>query len=284
MKSYSQSPLPFMGQKRKFAKDFKTALKEFDDKTVFVDLFGGSGLLSHIIKRERPDALVVYNDFDDYHIRLQNVERTNAILKELRVIVKDLPSDKKLSEETKEVILTLLKEAEKDGFVDYITLSSSLLFSMNYAKSNEEMAKQTMYNCVRLNDYDCAGYLDGLEITKEDYVDLFNKYKMHPRTVFIVDPPYLSTDCNVYKGYWRLGDYLDVLNVLKDSSFVYFTSNKSQIIELCEWTEKNLNAENPFKNAIRKEMSNNPTINSRFTDIMLYKKRSITGFQRIFSR
>lgn len=45
-----------------FAREFIKVLEQFKDKTVFVDLFGGSGLLSHITKHQRPDATVVYND------------------------------------------------------------------------------------------------------------------------------------------------------------------------------------------------------------------------------
>lgn len=68
-KKYLSAPLPFMGQKRMFAGEFKRVLKQYPDDTVFVDLFGGSGLLSHIAKREKPDATVVYNDFDNYRKR-----------------------------------------------------------------------------------------------------------------------------------------------------------------------------------------------------------------------
>lgn len=49
---YLSAPLPFVGQKRMFAQKFKEVLKEYPDNSVFVDLFGGSGLLSHITKRE----------------------------------------------------------------------------------------------------------------------------------------------------------------------------------------------------------------------------------------
>ena len=56
------APLPFVGQKRMFAKEFIKVLDQFPDDTVFVDLFGGSGLLSHIAKRMKPAATVVYND------------------------------------------------------------------------------------------------------------------------------------------------------------------------------------------------------------------------------
>ena len=54
-----------------FAKEFIKVLEQFPEDTVFVDLFGGSGLLSHIAKRSKPDATVVYNDFDNYRFRLK---------------------------------------------------------------------------------------------------------------------------------------------------------------------------------------------------------------------
>lgn len=66
MKIYTQAPLPFMGQKRRWNSAFKTALENYEDCHTFVDLFGGSGLLSHFTKTVRPDARVVYNDFDGY--------------------------------------------------------------------------------------------------------------------------------------------------------------------------------------------------------------------------
>ena len=47
-------------------------------------LFGGSGLLAHVVKQVRPDATVIYNDFDNFSERLGNVDITNSILAELR--------------------------------------------------------------------------------------------------------------------------------------------------------------------------------------------------------
>lgn len=88
-KTYSRAPLPFVGQKRMFVSEFKKILKHFDDKTIFVDLFGGSGLLSHITKRERPDAVVIYNDHDNYRGRLENIGRTNTLL-EISVNSRDI--------------------------------------------------------------------------------------------------------------------------------------------------------------------------------------------------
>ena len=74
--------------------------------------------------------------------------------------------------------------------------------------------------------------------------------------------------------YWRLSDYLDVLTVLKDRDFVYFTSNKSSIIELCEWIGNNKALGNPFEDCQRVEFNATMNYNAKYTDIMLYRKRS----------
>jgi len=271
--TFTTAPLPFQGQKRRFLKDFKMALKLFDKSTTFVDLFGGSGLLAHTVIRERPDAYVYYNDFDDYHIRLNNIGRTNALLDDIRIIVQNAPNDKIIANELKERIIKCIEADELTGFVDYITISSSLLFSMNYVLNLDDLKKQTMYNCVRKSGYVSAdGYLSGINVVKCDYRELFDRFKNIPGVVFLVDPPYLSTDVSTYSNYWRLGNYLDVLTVLKGTNYFYFTSNKSSILEFCEWVENNLNAENPFKGSVMKAMNVGVGRNTGYTDIMLYKK------------
>jgi len=58
---------------------------------------------------------------------------------------------------------------------------------------------------------------------------------------------------------------------LYDNSYVYFTSNKSNILELCEWIETNTGGKNPFNNAITQTMSVSPTYNTSYTDMMIYK-------------
>ena len=55
-KQYLSAPLPFQGQKRMFAKEYINVLQQFPDGTTFVDLFGGSGLLSHIAKCQKPHS------------------------------------------------------------------------------------------------------------------------------------------------------------------------------------------------------------------------------------
>lgn len=270
-KIYNSAPLPFMGQKRRFANQFREALREFPSATTFIDLFGGSGLLSHITKHERPDARVIYNDFDDYHIRIENVERTNALLAEIRDFLIGISRNMRLSVDQRIKILDIITKYERSGFVDYITLSSSLLFSARYVTSLDELEKEHFYNVVKQTPYTCDGYFNGFDTVKCDYRDLFAQYKNTPGVVFLVDPPYLSTETGVYKCYWRLRDYLDVLGVLDGQSYVYFTSNKSSIVELIDWMHSNVLHGNPFEGATRKEFNATMNYSSKYTDIMLYR-------------
>lgn len=109
------------------------------------------------------------------------------------------------------------------------------------------LRKETFYNTVRKCSYDlCFDYLDGLEVVSCDYRELFNKYKDIPNVVFLIDPPYLSTEVGTYTMDWGLSDYLDVLQTLVGTNYIYFTSNKSSIIELCEWMGRNNAIGNPF--------------------------------------
>jgi len=276
-KMYLSAPLPFVGQKRMFAREFIKVLEQYPSDTVFVDLFGGSGLLSHIAKRCKPTATVVYNDFDGYRRRLASIPQTNRLLADLRDMVGDtVPRHKPITGELRERIFQRIMQEEIDnGFVDFITLSSSLMFSMKYKLSVEEMRKEVLYNNIRKADYPaCGDYLDGLEIVSCDYKEVYNHYEDTPNVVFLVDPPYLSTDVGTYRMYWKLADYLDVLNVLRDKPFVYFTSNKSSILELCEWLGRNKTLGNPFTECEKVEFNQHMNYNASYTDMMLYKKTS----------
>lgn len=275
-KLYMSAPLPFVGQKRMFVREYIKVLEQFKDCTVFVDLFGGSGLLSHITKRMRPDAKVVYNDFDNYRKRLENIPRTNLLLADFRRLAEGVPRHKPITGDARERILERIAQEEKEcGYVDYITISSSLMFSMKYRMSLDGIRKEVLYNNIRKADYAlCDDYLEGLEITGRDYREVFNEYKDMPNVVFLVDPPYLCTDVTTYSMYWRLSDYLDVLTVLNGHSFVYFTSNKSSIVELCQWMGRNRTMGDPFEGCVKSEFNAHMNYNAGYTDMMLYKHRN----------
>jgi len=83
-KNFKSAPLPFQGQKRFFVKKFKELLNDYPSNATYVDLFGGSGLLSHSVRHIHPEANVVFNDFDNYSKRLKAIPETNLILESLR--------------------------------------------------------------------------------------------------------------------------------------------------------------------------------------------------------
>lgn len=271
-KLYLSAPLPFVGQKRMFAKQFIEVIRQYPADTVFVDLFGGSGLLSHITKHFHPESRVIYNDFDNYRLRINNIPRTNRLLESIRPIASQFDRHKPITGAAREKIFSLLEQEEKEtGFLDFITLSSSLMFSMKYKMSIEGMRGETLYNNVRKNGYEpCQDYLAGLEIVSCDYRELFEQYKDTPGVVFLVDPPYLSTDVGTYRMYWRLADYLDVLSVLPGHNFIYFTSEKSCIIELCEWMGRHPSLGDPFARCQRREFNATMNYNASYKDIMLF--------------
>ena len=274
--NFKSAPLPFQGQKRRFAAEFHSQLSDLaktNDVKIVVDLFGGSGLLSRIAKDVFPSAKVIYNDYDDYSQRLRNVDNTNTLLSDIRSIVGDYPKEKKINEDFKSVILNRI--SQEIGFVDYITLSASLLFSAKYATDFASLEKETFYNNIKSSNYtfNSEDYLRGLTIVCESYKVLFERYRNDSDVLFLVDPPYLSTDTGTYHNdkYWKLRDYLDVLKVLIGTRYFFFTSNKSHLLDLCEWLEGNQPFINPFENSALRLTENQLNHTAKYTDMMLCK-------------
>lgn len=277
-KIYKVAPLPFQGQKRRFVGAYAQALteaKEKQDVRIIVDLFGGSGLLSHTAKRILPECRVIYNDFDNYSQRLRNIEHTNRLLADIRLLVAGKPDGIRLDPDCKSGIIKRIQIEEQTRFVDYITLSSSLLFSSKYVTNLAALSTESFYNNVKTVGYDCNPdeYLQGLEIVHCDYKELYLQYKDIPGVLFVVDPPYLSTDTSTYHSdkYWKLRDYLDVLVVLVDTNYIFFSSDKSSLVELCRWFADNRDMGNPFINSVLR--THRVTLNKTagYNDMMLYK-------------
>ncbi len=147
---YKTSPLPFQGQKRNFVKQFKEALNQFPNDAIYVDLFGGSGLLSHTVKQVKPNAKVVYNDYDNFKKRLEAIPITNAIIDEIRPLFKDYDNKSKITPKDKNKALEVIKRYENKGnYIDYVSLSTNLLFSMNYVQSFSALEREQFYNKIR---------------------------------------------------------------------------------------------------------------------------------------
>ncbi|MCL2246781.1 MAG: hypothetical protein FWC10_06685 [Lentimicrobiaceae bacterium] len=67
-------------------------------------------------------------------------------------------------------------------------------------------------------------------------------------------------------------NYLDVLTALSGLNYVYFTSDKSQIVELSQWIDNNKDkVANIFEGASVKTVVSPTSGKNSYTDIMLYK-------------
>lgn len=269
---YKSAPLPFMGQKRYFVRAFSEMLGKVEGKVdTVVDLFGGSGLLSHTAKTVLPGCRVVYNDYDGYTDRLAHVGQTNEILMLIKERLNGLEPNARLSEAQRTDVLGIVERYAAAGYVDIMTIWRSVLFSGKWVKTLEELRKHTMYNRVKPGGYDCAGYLDGLEVVRMDYRELFALHKDNSRALFVLDPPYLTTEVGQYENYWRLTDYLDVLKLTKGTKYIYFTSDKSQITELCDWLVCEFGEAAPLYGANAQVRTNTLNYQAKFNDMMITK-------------
>lgn len=270
-RNYKCAPLPFMGQKRYFLRDFTQVLETVSGEIdTVVDLFGGSGLLSHTAKRVLPDCRVVYNDFDRYDRRLAAIGQTNEILRAIKDRLTGVEPNQRLTEQQRADVLAIVETYEqRDGYTDIMTIGRNVLFSGKWVTSIDDLRKHTMYNRVRPGAYDCEGYLEGLEVVHMDYRDLFERERGNSRTLFVLDPPYLTTECGMYENYWKLTDYLNVLSLLKGTKYVYFTSDKSQIVELCQWLAGEYREAAPMWGATVRMRTNTLNYQAKFNDMMI---------------
>ena len=64
--------------------------------------------------------------------------------------------------------------------------------------------------------------------------------------------------------------YLDVLLVLLKHPFVFFTSNKFSVVELCEWIAHNRGLPNPFGRCNKIELEALLNHHADYIDMMYY--------------
>ena len=203
IKTIRKAPLPFQGQKRNFLSKIEHKLRRLSPKIhTIVDLFGGSGLLSYTARRACPQCEVVYNDFDDYHIRLEHIQETNSILDWIRNLLADYSKNDKVEEKDKNKILNYLRrQLDKHHYLDYLTLSTNILFAMNIQVDLRGFEKSLFWNKISKNNYTVPDdYLEGLTLTKQDYETLLKRYGKTPGVLFLVDPPYDNTNNDSYRS------------------------------------------------------------------------------------
>ena len=276
----ARPPLSFIGNKSKFRKKFIEILeRDFNDKYIYVDLFGGSGYLSYVVKNIFPNATVIYNDYDNYLDRVKHISDTNKILQDINEIFNEdnLKRSEKANAETKIKVMDLLEDKISKGeFVDINTITSQILFSGNSTKDFEAFKNATLYNRINkkpLDEKQAEEYLkvfDDVEITHCDYMELYNKYKDEDNVVLLIDPPYLDTKCDTYNMSWEYIDFIKVLGILRHNLWFYFTSNKTKIYELLKYFDETFNT-NILKNTETYKRINIVNYSGKYDDILIVK-------------
>lgn len=269
-KVYNKAPLPFQGQKRNQVKNMREILKEFPDDALYLDVFGGSGLLSQLIKQEKPKARVIYNDFDNYTERLLHIDDTNELLAKIYEILRLYPRSRKISNDDKYKILNIIKNF--DGYKDYLTLSSHLLFSGGYVLNYNELAKKPFFKPKSTIHpvYNAEDYLKGVKIVKKDGFELLKEYE-NKDCVLVLDPPYLQTKTEGYNQSFKLKDFLNLVCFIKEP-YILFGSHKSDIMPFFEFANKKSNL-SLTKNYKIKQSSLSTTTkgNKNMIDYVIYK-------------
>ena len=232
---FSRAPLPFQGQKRNFVKQFNELIKDEFSRYrngIFIDAFGGSGLLSHNIKQIYPNARVIYNDYDGYCERLAHIEETNEILRAINPHYEKYKKNEPLDADDKSAIAQILDDFKNKGFyIDWLTFSSIMFYGGSYAHNEAEFKKEKRFfsgTNGSVPQYSAKGYLEGVEIARKDAMELIEEFDGKD-VVLVLDPPYLQTDKAGYKCFWGLRDFLKLIRLVREP-FIFFSSENSDIL------------------------------------------------------
>lgn len=242
LKTYKSAPLPFIGQKRFFISHFVKLLKDKipndGENWTIIDVFGGSGLLAHNAKRLLPKAKVIYNDFDGYAQRLQNIADTERLRQQIFDVLATAEHERKLSEAHRQQVIEIIHNF--NGFVDINSVATWLLFSGKQVKTLDELYQNMFYNTIRKTPYKTAdGYLDGLEITHESFEILIPKFANQPNTLLLFDPPYVFTEQTAYHQdkYFGMVEFLKLMSLVRPP-FIFFSSTKSELLDYLTYVQK----------------------------------------------
>lgn len=241
---YTKPPLPFMGNKRNMLKHIKQVLEtmradgEIDGESIFIDVFGGSGLVAHNIKQWYPRNQVIWNDYDNYQARLDHIAQTESLRAWIYEKVCDIGHQNALPKHIKQEILAHIHTLETQGeYIDYTTLSSYLLFSGNYARDFIALSKRSFYRCISTTRLSAQGYLHGVERVSLDFIDLLDSYKHIKNKCLILDPPYLQTQVGNYQDHFSLGQFFKLIERVQ-RPYIFFGSDRSDILEVFEYLKR----------------------------------------------
>lgn len=258
MTKWTSAPLPFVGQKRFAAKVLTDWARNLPQGATVLDLFGGSLLCSRVVKDARPDLTVVANDFDGFRLRLKRIPQTNRLLEDLRQIcaAHHIPKKAKIpkgSTAHREVVACLRQAQDHHNGLDWVTVMSALAFSARTVYEGETLrlrdcvahpddpakAYQLYHRIPEKPYHDADGYLDGLVVESDHWLDLLERYRAGGEPLaLLLDPPYVATHTTHYNGvYSMVTDTLKLLGEVvktRPVSWLMFNGAKSDLDSLFE--------------------------------------------------
>lgn len=253
-----KAPLAFLGQKRNWIRYLpnlcsdklldNNSFGKYSNST-WVDMFGGSGLLSHNLKLLMPRANVIYNDFDGYtnYLTEESIQILLEINSQIRVVLKKYekyPKAIKLSDDDAQSIRTVI-----DAYYNYYgdklyrrQVYSWIVFSAAMMDSIETIARKEKFwhrgrnggagSHFEKHIANWRNYLKGVNILKHvDFKILLDKYKNDKNVVLIADPPYLNTTQGDYKGGFNKEQFDYLIDNLRPP-FIAFSSSKNELCNI----------------------------------------------------
>ena len=176
-------PLPFIGNKYRWHRILQPLIARLPIHAVVLDAFGGSLACARMIKDQRPDCIVITNDYDFlYRKRLRSVENTNAVLREMRNAGAFMKTGSHVRYDPN-VETDLLNIAAKAQ--DQITINTNIYV--------DPLGKHTVRARCRSCDYDvklCRNYTRGLIVINEKMCAYCAEDWLSIADLIILDPPY----------------------------------------------------------------------------------------------
>ena len=188
-----------------------------------------------------PDLCVIWNDFDNYRARLDNVDKTERLRQYfLERLGRPVPKNTfipPLSSEQRQFVFDTIKHELADfGFCDLQTLSR--WFYLYPLKTNKLMSfTGKLYNrvpVVPMRCEACADWLSGVQRNSLTFTGLDTVFYVsgHPvslrdfvptqNALLILDPPYLGTGCNDYNNQESLKVLKDICDCCEQLPFLLF--------------------------------------------------------------
>lgn len=293
-----KAPLPFLGQKRNWLKYLPPLVapdlinsnnfSKYNNST-WVDMFGGSGLLSHNLKLLMPNANIIYNDFDGYtnylteesiQILLEINEQVISILKKYENIEKA----RRLDDDDMQSIRTVFdayykKYGEKlyrRQIYSWVVFSAAMMDSIDEISKKEKFwhrgrrggAGTQFKHHIR----NWKEYLKGVNILKHiDFKILLDKYKTDKNAVLIADPPYLNTTQGDYKGGFNKEQFDYLIDNLRPP-FIAFSSSKNELCNILKerYPKAQIENKNIFIARGKSGGAHQKVSDVKYTDQMIY--------------